>query len=101
MPTQTPAPSAVDAPAGPGDQPTGIVDLLGRTALVLLVVAVVGAVVTFTLRTAGGSEDAVLVAAAAALAALAFLVGEATDQIGSRLGPGATGVLQSALGNLP
>ena len=40
-------------------------------------------------------------AAAVALSLLARLVGEATDQIGSRLGPGATGVLQSALGNLP
>ncbi len=39
--------------------------------------------------------------AAAALALLAALVGQATDQLGSRLGAGATGVLQSALGNLP
>src|ERR1051326_5833020 len=38
---------------------------------------------------------------AAALAVLATLVGTGTEQIGSRLGPGATGVLQSALGNLP
>lgn len=38
---------------------------------------------------------------AAALAVLATLVGAGTEQIGSRLGPGATGVLQSALGNLP
>lgn len=37
----------------------------------------------------------------AALAMLAALVGAATDQLGSHLGPGATGVLQSALGNLP
>ncbi len=38
---------------------------------------------------------------AAALALLAVLVGDATEQLGSRLGPGATGVLQSGLGNLP
>src|SRR5436305_5022282 len=43
----------------------------------------------------------VFVMSAAALALLAALVGEATDQIGGRRGPGATGVLQSALGNLP
>jgi Ca2+:H+ antiporter len=43
----------------------------------------------------------VFVMSAAALALLAALVGEATDQVGARLGPGATGVLQSALGNLP
>lgn len=36
-----------------------------------------------------------------ALALLAAVVGSATDQLGSRLGSGATGVLQSALGNLP
>ena len=38
---------------------------------------------------------------AVALALLAVVVGDATDQLGSRLSPGATGVLQSALGNLP
>ncbi len=38
---------------------------------------------------------------AAALALLAVIVGESTDQLGRRLGPGATGILQSALGNLP
>ena len=43
----------------------------------------------------------VFVVAAGALALLAELVGQATDQIGARLGSGATGVLQSALGNLP
>src|SRR5258708_12355654 len=36
-----------------------------------------------------------------ALAILAALVGQATDQLSTRLGSGATGVLQSALGNLP
>jgi Ca2+:H+ antiporter len=38
---------------------------------------------------------------AAALAMLAVMVGDATEQLGSRLGPGATGILQSGLGNLP
>jgi Ca2+:H+ antiporter len=41
------------------------------------------------------------VACAAALSLLAMAVGHGTEQLGSRLGPGATGVLQSALGNLP
>lgn len=41
------------------------------------------------------------VACAAALSLLAMMVGHGTDQLGSRMGPGATGVLQSALGNLP
>jgi Ca2+:H+ antiporter len=38
---------------------------------------------------------------ALALAALASLVGVAVDALGDRLGAGATGVIQSALGNLP
>ncbi|HET7232016.1 MAG TPA: calcium/proton exchanger [Longimicrobium sp.] len=41
------------------------------------------------------------VVCAAALSLLAMMVGHGTDQLGSRMGPGATGVLQSALGNLP
>ena len=47
--------------------------------------------------------NAVLIFAvsAGALALLAALVGQATEQVGERLGSGATGVLQSALGNLP
>jgi Ca2+:H+ antiporter len=39
--------------------------------------------------------------AAVALALLASLVGHAVDALGDRLGAGATGVVQSALGNLP
>jgi Ca2+:H+ antiporter len=39
--------------------------------------------------------------AAVALALLASLVGRAVDALGDRLGAGATGVVQSALGNLP
>ena len=41
------------------------------------------------------------VVSALALAALATLVGRAVDALGDRLGAGATGVVQSALGNLP
>ncbi len=38
---------------------------------------------------------------ALAVALLAALVGRSVEQMGDRFGPGATGVLQSALGNLP
>lgn len=38
---------------------------------------------------------------AGALAIVAMVVGDATEQLGSKLGPGATGILQSGLGNLP
>jgi Ca2+:H+ antiporter len=38
---------------------------------------------------------------AGAVCLLASLVGRSVEQLGDRFGPGATGVLQSALGNLP
>lgn len=38
---------------------------------------------------------------AVAVALLAALVGRSVEQLGDRFGPGATGVLQSGLGNLP
>jgi Ca2+:H+ antiporter len=41
------------------------------------------------------------VLSAAAMSVLAVLVGLSVEQLGDRFGPGATGVLQSALGNLP
>jgi Ca2+:H+ antiporter len=44
---------------------------------------------------------AAFVVSAAALVLLAKIVGDATEQLGSRFGPAATGILQSALGNLP
>ncbi len=41
------------------------------------------------------------IASAGAVAVLASLVGRSVEQLGDRFGPGATGALQSALGNLP
>jgi Ca2+:H+ antiporter len=41
------------------------------------------------------------ITAAGAVAVLASLVGRSVEQLGDRFGPGATGALQSALGNLP
>jgi Ca2+:H+ antiporter len=50
----------------------------------------------------GGWNDIVaFVVSAGAVAILASLVGRSVEQLGDRFGPGATGVLQSALGNLP
>ena len=79
----------------------GILAVLGRTALVMVGISVAGIVLTAVLRVVGASDVAVFVVAAATLAGLAGLVGEGTDNLGSHFGPGATGVLQSALGNLP
>ena len=74
---------------------------LGRTASILLVVAGGLTVATAVLQFAGAPHALVFVVSAFALAGLAGLIGSGTDQLGHRLGPGKTGVLQSALGNLP
>jgi len=63
--------------------------------------AIAASLATLGLRQAGAPDLATFVASAIALAGLAALVGDGTDQLGRRLGPSATGVLQSALGNLP
>lgn len=61
-------------------------------------VAIVAAGLT---RYVGGGAVLAFVCSAAAVTLLAALVGRSVDQLGDRFGPGATGVLQSALGNLP
>jgi Ca2+:H+ antiporter len=53
------------------------------------------------LHYADANQVLTFAATALALALLAVIVGDATEQLGSRMGPGATGVLQSGLGNLP
>ncbi len=75
--------------------------LLGRRNMVFVIVALAATAITLVLRVGDASEVAIFIVAAVALASLASVVGAGTDQIGQRLGPGTTGVLQSALGNLP
>ena len=52
-------------------------------------------------RYLGGGPVLAFACSAIAIALLASLVGRSVEQLGDRLGAGATGVLQSALGNLP
>ncbi len=64
---------------------------------------IIGAV-AFTIAAAltqGGGAIVPFLVAAIAVALLAALVGRAVDHLAERLGAGAVGVLQSALGNLP
>src|SRR5207344_3343116 len=58
-------------------------------------------VVTGALHFADVSPVAVFLVAAAALAGLAWVIGLATEAVGTRFGAATTGVLQSTLGNLP
>jgi Ca2+:H+ antiporter len=76
--------------------------VLNRSDLVILVGGAVTVAFAGITRYAA-TTPAVLAftAAAIAVAMLASLVARSVEQLGDRFGPGATGVLQSALGNLP
>jgi Ca2+:H+ antiporter len=67
----------------------------------VILLCVIATATAGILHYAGANAVLAFVVTAAALALLAMIVGDATEQLGSRLGPGATGVLQAALGNLP
>jgi Ca2+:H+ antiporter len=71
-----------------------------REATELAITAVLVAIAAIC-HYAGLNEVATFGLSALALAALARLVGQATEQLGARLGSGSAGVVQSALGNLP
>ena len=62
--------------------------------------AVLFAAAAITVAAGAGSVER-FVTAGLALAALAAVIGQAIDHLGERLGAGATGLLQSTLGNLP
>lgn len=78
-----------------------ILALVERRTRVLAAIAAAATGVSLVLVVAGATPVATFVATAVALAMLASLVGEGTGELGARLGPAATGILQSALGNLP
>src|SRR4051794_2015237 len=68
---------------------------------IVIGLCIVAAVFAGSLHYLGANAVLTFTVTAAALALLAMIVGDATEQLGSRLGPGATGILQSGLGNLP
>jgi Ca2+:H+ antiporter len=78
-----------------------ILDYFGRTTRFLLGAAIVATVASAVLVVSGGAPVVTFGVTAIALAMLASLVGEGTEQLGARQGPTVTGILQSALGNLP
>jgi len=67
----------------------------------ITVVALVASMATAILTFTHANPVITFLVSAVALATLATVVGEATEQLGNYMGPGATGVLQSAIGNLP
>jgi Ca2+:H+ antiporter len=78
----------------------GFLSTLRRSDRLLLGGSVVLTVAAALTRTGAGTIVPFAVSALA-LALLAGLVGRSVDQLSDRMGPGAIGALQSALGNLP
>ena len=72
-----------------------------RKEKIVIVLCAVAAIIAGVLHYAGANAVLTFIVTGVALALLAMIVGDATEQLGSRLGPGATGILQSGLGNLP
>ncbi len=75
--------------------------LLTRRDRTMMTITVVAAVAAGALHFAHSNAVLAFVVAALALATLASLVGRSVEALGDRLGPSATGILQTALGNLP
>jgi Ca2+:H+ antiporter len=78
-----------------------MVATLTRTQTALLTVAAVGTAAAGVAHYADAPDVLGFAVAGVALAALASVVSFATELVGARFGPAATGFLQSTLGNLP
>jgi Ca2+:H+ antiporter len=88
--------------SGEAGHPTGSLrSALGPRDLRLFGLCAVATVAAAVTDVVDAGRVLPFVVSAAALALLASLVGHSVDALGDRLGAGATGVLQSALGNLP
>ncbi len=80
---------------------TGATPTFIRSDKVLLGGAAVLIVLAASAEYGGWDAVVAFVVSAGAVCLLAALVGRSVEQLGDRFGPGATGVLQSGLGNLP
>jgi Ca2+:H+ antiporter len=80
---------------------TGATPTFIRSDKVMLGLAVVFVALAGFAEYGGWNAVVAFVVSAGAVCLLASLVGRSVEQLGDRFGPGATGVLQSALGNLP
>lgn len=81
--------------------PTGRTPTFNRSDLIVFGASGAGILLSAVTRYAGVNEVIAFVVSGGTIGLLAALVGRCVDQLGDRFGAGATGVLQSALGNLP
>lgn len=72
-----------------------------RNEKIIIVLCAIATAVTGVLHLSGANAIATFSVAAVSLALLAMIVGDGTEQLGCRLGPGATGILQASLASLP
>jgi len=75
--------------------------VLKRSDVVVFVITAVAVVVAAVLQFTGANDILRFTWSAIALSLLAMNVSSGTENVGAYLSPGATGVLQAALGNLP
>jgi Ca2+:H+ antiporter len=75
--------------------------MLKRNDKLVFAITIALVIVAGVLQLAHANDVVRFVAAAAALSMLAMNVSAGTEHVGAHLSPGATGVLQAALGNLP
>ena len=87
---------AADEPAD-----TRLSGLTRTEKAILAAIAVVTVLAGVTRYAQGISRVIAFVFATLALAGMAWIVALATEQVGKRLGPAATGLMQSTVGNLP
>ena len=74
---------------------------LVKTEWTSFVIALAATILTAVLRLTHSNAVVTFIMSGAALATLALVVGEATEQLGNLLGPGATGVVQASIASMP
>ena len=74
---------------------------MSRRQILVLALVALAAVAAGVLRYTDAPAVSAFIVAGLALAGVAWIVSFSTEALGQRLGPGATGLLQSTLGNLP
>lgn len=67
----------------------------------IIVIAFIASILTGVLTLTGANTVLAFVISAVALAILATVVGQATEQLGNYLGPGAAGIVQASIASMP
>jgi Ca2+:H+ antiporter len=94
-------PDTQTVPPSMDHRPAAARRTLNRSDLIILLAGLAAIAAAGITRYAHSAAVIAFVCSAVAVALLAALVGRSVEQMGDRFGPGGTGVLQSALGNLP